>query len=101
MNPGYIECTISSTNCSADKSSGSILAVDTVITWTAYSGYHFGDDRTQTTTTATVALGTTSYSATALINQMRVYFSAAADPSGSGSAGSWASSYIDVPLGTQ
>lgn len=69
-NPTHIKCTISSTNCTADKTSGSILAVGTVITWTRTtgSGYKYSFSNTNVdsaTSTATVALGTTSYSKTA------------------------------------
>lgn len=68
--PGYIKCAISSTNCRVDKTDGDILAVGDIITWTrltgTYNKYSFSDtDPNSTTETATVALGTTSYSKTA------------------------------------
>ena len=69
-NPTHIKCTISGTNCQADKSNGSILPVGETITWTGNTGtnskYGFSNTNSSSTTdTATVALGTTSYSKTA------------------------------------
>ena len=69
-NPTHIKCTISGTNCGADKTTGSILAVNTQITWTRNTGsnykYSFSNTNADSTTsTAKVALGTTSYSKTA------------------------------------
>ena len=66
-NPTHIKCTISGTNCAANQTNGSILAVGTTITWTGTSGtnykYSFSNtNANSTTSTATVALGTTSYS---------------------------------------
>lgn len=69
--PAYIKCTISGTNCQADKSNGSILKAGTdVIHWTGNTGtnskYGFSNTNSNSTTAnATVALGTTSYSKTA------------------------------------
>ena len=66
--PGYVKCTISGTNCKADKSNGSILKAGTdVITWTGNTGtnskYGFSNTNSNSTTdTAKVELGTTSYS---------------------------------------
>ena len=68
-NPTHIKCTISGTNCAANKTSGSILAVGDTITWTGNTGanskYSFSNTNPNSTATATVALGTTSYSKTA------------------------------------
>ena len=63
--PGYVKCTISGTRCSANKTSGSILAVGTTITWTASTSCAFNSAGTTTTATASVALGATSYSKSA------------------------------------
>lgn len=65
--PRYIKCTISGTRCSANKDSGSILAVNTSITWTASStDFSFvGGLNRQATDSALVTLGTTSYSKSA------------------------------------
>ena len=68
--PGYVKCTISGTNCQADKSNGSILPVGETITWTGSTGtnskYGFSNTNPDSTTsTARVALGSTSYSKTA------------------------------------
>lgn len=74
MTPGYTKCTISGTNCSANKTTGSLLGngndsvTQVTITWTANTGYHFNDDQTKTTDTATVTASTTNYSKTANIN---------------------------------
>ena len=60
-NPTHVKCTISGTNCQADKSNGSILKAGTdVITWTGSTGtnskYGFSNtDSNSTTDTATVA----------------------------------------------
>ena len=68
-NPTHIKCTISGTNCAANKTSGSILAVGDTITWTGNTGanskYSFSNTNPNSTATATVALGTISYSKTA------------------------------------
>lgn len=65
--PGYVKCTISGTNCQADKSNGSIIQVGKLITWTGNTGtnskYGFSKTNSNSTTdTAKVELGTTSYS---------------------------------------
>ncbi len=65
--PGYVKCTISGTNCQADKSNGSIIQVGKLITWTGNTGtnskYCFSNTNSNSTTdTAKVELGTTSYS---------------------------------------
>lgn len=68
-NPTHIACNISGTNCTANKTSGTVLAVGDTITWTGNTGtnskYSFSNTNPNSTTTATVALGTTSYSKTA------------------------------------
>ena len=68
-NPTHIKCTISGTNCTANKTTGSILAVGDTITWTGNTGanskYSFSNTNASATASSTVALGTTSYSKTA------------------------------------
>ncbi len=83
MAPGYTKCTISGTNCTFSPASNSILkngndgkTPAATITWTANTGYHFNDDQTKTTDTATVTAATTSYSKTANINSYVVTITA-------------------------
>lgn len=68
-NPTHIACNISGTNCTANKTSGTVLAVGDTITWTGNTGanskYSFSNTNPNSTATATVALGTISYSKTA------------------------------------
>lgn len=59
----YKNITVSSSNCSANVSSGWV-ALSTTITWTASSGYAFNSSGS-TTTTATVSTSSASYSASA------------------------------------
>ena len=63
--PSYVKCTISGTRCTANKTSGAIIAVGTTITWTANDNCAFNAAGTTTTATQDVALGTTSYSKSA------------------------------------
>ena len=68
-NPTHIACNISGTNCTANKTSGTVLAVGDTITWTGNTGanskYSFSNTNASATASSTVALGTTSYSKTA------------------------------------
>ena len=68
-NPTHIACNISGTNCTANKTSGTVLAVGDTITWTGNTGanskYSFSNTSPTATASSTVALGTTSYSKTA------------------------------------
>ena len=70
--PGYTKITVTGTRCSITvgstaRASGwsGLVANGTTITWTADSGYAFSDSASATTKTATVAVDTLSYGASA------------------------------------
>lgn len=63
----YKNITVSSTNCTANVATG-YRQLNTNITWTASTGYHFGTDQSKTTDSEEIVAGTSSYSRTANIN---------------------------------